>query len=513
MDELHQRQARGHKPVADVAGVPCVVGNLKRSEPLEVRQNVALHHRVVGDVAFCLLDEPLSHPAAIRDRAPLRALVDRRLRDPVAAPCEVGAVLLPEKAPRSQVASAGKVERCPAACALELVEVHLTAAPLPAPQVNPCFRARCLPVQPLDAELGQRARLLLRLLGVLAHLVERDGDTQQRVRLNPYRLVEVVVAVVQRVIEREEVIGIDDAFDYLLREGPHLVPRAGVLVALGGRVQEQRILSRAGGRPQDVEQVTSLVRVQLVEHQRRRVQTVLRAGLRVDGLKHPAVFVTDHGPRERLQREGLTESGELLHHPLRHTPDDARLVASGGRREHLRPDFGLGAKDVEHDGRGQRALGVLASHRVERSGEPSRAVRPPEPEQVHDEEHLRRFQRNRRRLPDALDVRKPLEEGAGLVRLRCRPHERRPLALRSLQICQKAARREAHPLADHPALRVASCLLGVSQRNSDVVSRSRPGTLRTRSPCSRCHLSPAWCGPVGSCPSARPIAGSCRPAS
>src|SRR5690606_1033554 len=123
---------------------------------------------------------------------------------------------------------------------------------------------------------------------------------------------------------------------YLLREVSHLVPRAGVGVALGGGVQPQRAAACAGRGLQDVHEVAGLVRVDLVEAGVRRVQAVLRRRLRVDRLAEGSCLEAADAVRPHLQAEPLREVRRLLDHPLADAPNNAGLAAGAGSVDDLR---------------------------------------------------------------------------------------------------------------------------------------------------------------------------------
>src|SRR5574337_1212474 len=84
----------------------------------------------------------------------------------------------------------------------------------------------------------------------------------------------------------------------------------------------------------------------------------------------------------------------------------------------LRARLRLAALAIQQDCRRQRGLRVLERHCEQRRCEPTTAFMIAEPEQLHDEEHMRRMQHDVRLrrsvgvLPDALDVRQLLDEVA-----------------------------------------------------------------------------------------------------
>jgi hypothetical protein len=133
------------------------------------------------------------------------------------------------------------------------------------------------------------------------------------------------------------------------------------------------------------------VRVQFVETQRGRVQPVLRRRLRVDRPECPADLIPRDRVRERFERKRVAQVGRLFDHALRNAPHDPRLVAGRRGRQNLRPDLGFRAEHIEQDRRRERGLRILPRHREQCRRKPPRPVRVAEPEQVNDEEHLRRL--------------------------------------------------------------------------------------------------------------------------
>src|SRR5690606_26186923 len=124
---------------------------------------------------------------------------------------------------------------------------------LPLQNIDPRFRSGALPIEPLDAELAELARHPLRLSReLLDRRAQNRVDVIERVRLDPLRLVEVIVLrgaelpvlLVERVDERQEVVRLE-TLQHVLRENPHLRPRTRRLESLGRGVEEQRVCPRA----------------------------------------------------------------------------------------------------------------------------------------------------------------------------------------------------------------------------------------------------------------------------
>src|SRR5574337_230884 len=82
-----------------------------------------------------------------------------------------------------------------------------------------------------------------------------------------------------------------------------------------------------------------------------------------------------------------------LGHALGDVEDDPRLATRGRCTDDLRARLRLAALAIQQDCRRQRGLRVLARHCEQRRCEPTTAVMIAEPEQLHDEEHMRRMQR------------------------------------------------------------------------------------------------------------------------
>jgi hypothetical protein len=169
-------------------------------------------------------------------------------------------------------------------------------------------------------ELGELRRHRLRLNRFLPD--RRDQvriDVGERVGFQPCRLVEVAIGVVDREEHREEVVGrlAEHPLQQLPCELPDLGPGARIRVALRRGVEEQRIAARAGRGRQHVQQVRRLMRVDLVERDVGRVQSVLRRGLRVDRLKARPDLQSGDRLGEYLQTERLPQFRGLLDHPLR----------------------------------------------------------------------------------------------------------------------------------------------------------------------------------------------------
>ena len=159
------------------------------------------------------------------------------------------------------------------------------------------------------------------------------------------------------------------------------------------------------------------MRVDLVETDVRRVQTVLGAGLGMDRLEGRARLETGDRLGPGLQPERLAQRRRLLDHALGDVEDDARLREGGRGADDLGALLRLTTFAVQQDARRQGALGILPGHREQRGGEPARVepvvITPAiylnplalaEPEELHDKEDVRRVHNDRRRIPLPLDV-------------------------------------------------------------------------------------------------------------
>src|SRR5690606_10015637 len=144
-----------------------------------------------------------------------------------------------------------------------------------------------------------------------------------------------------------------------------------------------------------------------------------------------------------------------LDHPLGDAPNNAGLAAGGGSGDDLRAGLILAAEAIQQDGGSKGALRVLPSDCQQGAGEaalPGGAIT--EAEQVDQEPDLRRIERDRRRLPFALDVRQLFDEVANIGSGAGVESERALAGPGSLEVAEVAPRCQQHQSAVLPALPV-----------------------------------------------------------
>src|SRR5580765_8424580 len=134
--------------------------------------------------------------------------------------------------------------------------------------------------------------------------------------------------------------------------------------------------------------------MQFVKHQTRGIEPVLRAGLCVDRLVDARIIPALDVPQIRLDPVVLLHPSALLDHPASDVKDDPRLISRGGGGQHLRPVLSLFEQTIELESSGNRRLGVLPGHGIQRRREApqTRILLSTEAEQVADKESLRRMQ-------------------------------------------------------------------------------------------------------------------------
>ena len=212
--------------------------------------------------------------------------------------------------------------------------------------------------------LGLHAYLVRRgidgFLDLLPDIGRLDRHAQIRIALDPDLFVLPVVALVQRVDEREERIVRFQAAQYLRAHRAVLVAWSEFVEARGGDDDTQRIVAHALRGLQDVLQLGRLGCVVLVQKIHRRIESVELAvvcGQNPQGTQrlvevHP-VAVGRQVFRFRV--DALDEVGA-------HSETDLRLVLAVGRKVHFGIHFARGDQTVKAQCGGEGGFSLLARH-------------------------------------------------------------------------------------------------------------------------------------------------------
>jgi hypothetical protein len=191
-------------------------------------------------------------------------------------------------------------------------------------------------------------------------LVGHDRDAPVGVRLDPGRLLGPVISFVDREDDPEKRVVLDGPLEELRRVGPDLVTDPGRVAAGGGDDPEQRRDALGHRRLEDVVDLASLVRVQLVDDADVEVLAVERLGLSGQRDESAVVLRAENLVLVRDRADRGREVLSLEEHRLRRVEHDRGLLAGGRGRVDLRPGLAVGREPVEGDARRQGALAVAS---------------------------------------------------------------------------------------------------------------------------------------------------------